>query len=144
MEPETNFLAIDQDEIFDFVPDSKTSLRVKENIDDQKIIKTPTKHTVPVSPRKSPRKSIQLLSPVKLQQLDASPRKSPRKINLDIDPKDVITVVKNIYNSSKSFSTEDSGYPLHQKLLICVMLLILKKGKNKNVNIGQVCQFRTH
>lgn len=66
-------------------------------------------------------------------------RRSPRKLNFDVNSKDVLAVVKNVFGPSKNFkSNEESCFPLHQKLLICALLLVIKKGKKKDANIGKV------
>lgn len=120
-------------------------------------VKTPRKEITwasPVkantTPRRSPRK--QLFSDPKspFKGLMSSPRRSPRK-QLVFEPEkkkspkkeaihasDVMSVVKLMYGSARNLRTEESAFPLHQKLLLSTLLLILTKGKNKNVSIGKV------
>lgn len=92
-----------------------------------------------------PNRSVQTGSPVKVAPgRRESPRKPPTtakgRNNFSVDSKDVLSVVKNIYGSSKSLKSvgEDSSFPLHQKILICTFLLISKKGKAKDLNVGKV------
>lgn len=117
----------------------------------QQTERTPCKEIfspVKASPRKTPRK--QLFSDTKspFKAVMASPRRSPRK-QLFVEPQnlprkeaihanDVMSVVKLMYGSARNLRTEESAFPLHQKLLISTLLLILTKGKNKNVSIGKV------
>lgn len=95
-----------------------------------------------VTPRKSPRKKLFSLqseenfqSPVKSL---VSPRKSPRKFGPSIQASDVLAVVAQMSASARNLRAEESAFPLHQKLLICTLMLILTKGKNKDVSVGKV------
>lgn len=99
------------------------------------------------SPRRSPRKSEatpqkkENSSPRKPAGFNLSPRKSPRKIDFNVDTKDAFDVVKTIHGSSKNFKSEASCFPLHQNLLICTLLLALKKGKAKDLVVSKVFFF---
>lgn len=57
-----------------------------------------------------------------------------------VDVPHIASVLKNVYDSrmtttNRSFS---ETFPLQQKILIGTLLLILKKGKSKEVTIGRV------
>ncbi|KAL0273883.1 UNVERIFIED_CONTAM: hypothetical protein PYX00_006458 [Menopon gallinae] len=95
-----------------------------------------------------PNRSVQNWSPGKVASgRRESPRKHPSRgqNEFSVDSKDVLSVVKNIYGSSKSLKSvgEDSSFPLHQKILICTFLLISKKGKAKDLNVGKLHQVYT-
>ena len=56
---------------------------------------------------------------------------------------DVLSVVNNVYGTASNLtgpSSSENGesFPLHQKLLICTMILIKKNSKSKEINIGRV------
>lgn len=55
-----------------------------------------------------------------------------------MDLKEVITVLNGIYGGSQNIEKEESTFPLQQKLLLCSLLLILNKGRNKDVTVGKV------
>ncbi|XP_069698303.1 cell division control protein 6 homolog isoform X2 [Periplaneta americana] len=70
-----------------------------------------------------------------------SPRKSPRKNSQleTIGLKEVMTVLGNVYGTSQSLVTDcDDSFPLQQKVLVSVLLLMLKKGRNKDITIGKL------
>jgi cell division control protein 6 len=71
----------------------------------------------------------------------SSPRKSPRK-NPDVGSvtvKEVMSVLNNVYGTSQSLVTDsDESFPLQQKVLVSTLLLILKKGHNKDITVGKV------
>lgn len=71
----------------------------------------------------------------------SSPRKSPRK-NSDIGSvalKEVMTVLNSVYGASQSLVTDcDESFPLQQKVLISTLLLMLKKGQNKDITVGKL------
>lgn len=55
-----------------------------------------------------------------------------------VDLKEVITVLNGVYGGSQNIEKEESTFPLQQKLLLCSLLLILNKGRNKDVTVGRV------
>lgn len=59
----------------------------------------------------------------------------PKKVN----PQQVVSVLNNVYGTSQNL-TDDSEdlFPLQQKIVICSLLLLLKKAKNKDVTIGKL------
>ncbi|KAF2896896.1 hypothetical protein ILUMI_09283 [Ignelater luminosus] len=67
-----------------------------------------------------------------------------------VDLKQVVNVLNNVYGTSQNLSEDsDDAFPLQQKIIICSLLLILKKAKNKDITIGKlhgvykkVCQKR--
>lgn len=132
----------------------RKTLKKLEGLVDAGKTSNPVSPVSPVSPLKVlPRKPANLAdakltnsplrtSPRKLttSSMDkSSPRKSPRKLNFNVNSKDVLSVVKDIYGTSKNFKAcDDSSFPLHQKLVICTLLLVMKKGKSKDLNVGRV------
>lgn len=56
-----------------------------------------------------------------------------------VDLKEVVSVLNNVYGTSQNLSDDcDDAFPLQQKIIICSLLLILKKAKNKDVTIGRL------
>ncbi|KAJ8981216.1 hypothetical protein NQ317_004158 [Molorchus minor] len=56
-----------------------------------------------------------------------------------VDLKDVVDVLNNVYGTSQNFMEHsDDSFPLQQKILICSLVLILKKAKNKDVTVGKL------
>ncbi|XP_012262534.1 cell division control protein 6 homolog [Athalia rosae] len=51
---------------------------------------------------------------------------------------EVVTVLNSVYGGAQNINNEESIFPLQQKLLLCSLMLILNKGKNKDVTIGKL------
>jgi cell division control protein 6 len=50
-----------------------------------------------------------------------------------------MTVLNSVYGTSQSLVADcDESFPLQQKVLVSALLLILKKGHNKDVTVGKV------
>lgn len=65
-------------------------------------------------------------------------KKQQTTIDQPVDLKDVITVLNGVYGGSQNIEKEESTFPLQQKLLLCSLLLILNKGRNKDITVGRV------
>jgi len=65
-------------------------------------------------------------------------KKETETIEKPVDLKEVVTVLNGVYGGTQNLNEEQDTFPLQQKLLICSLLLILNKGRNKNVTIGGV------
>lgn len=62
--------------------------------------------------------------------------KAPTK---KVNPQQVASVLNNVYGTSQNLSDEsEDSFPLQQKIVICSLLLLLKKAKNKDVTIGKL------
>ncbi|XP_014204118.1 cell division control protein 6 homolog [Copidosoma floridanum] len=57
-----------------------------------------------------------------------------------VDFKEIRSVLNGVYGGSQNVDSEESNFPLQQKLVICSLMLILNKGKNKDVNLGRLHQ----
>lgn len=51
--------------------------------------------------------------------------------------KDVLAVLNLVYGGTQTM-TEEYSFPLQQKLVLCSLILILNKGKNKDVTVAKV------
>ncbi|KAL1498354.1 hypothetical protein ABEB36_009167 [Hypothenemus hampei] len=61
--------------------------------------------------------------------------KEVKKVNL----KEVVTVLNNIYGTAQNLNEDnEDSFPLQQKIIICSLLLTLKKAKNKDITIGKL------
>ena len=45
-----------------------------------------------------------------------------------------------MYGGSQNADSEESNFPMQQKILLCSLMLMLNKGKNKDINIGRVTE----
>lgn len=76
-----------------------------------------------------------------LSDLDAnteSLQKETEVTEKQVDMKEVVTVLNGVYGGTQNLDKEHDTFPLQQKLLLCSLLLILNKGRNKDVTVGRV------
>jgi len=59
-------------------------------------------------------------------------------IEKPVDLKEVVTVLNGVYGGTQNLDKEQDTFPLQQKLLLCSLLLILNKAKNKHITVGRV------
>jgi len=89
-----------------------------------------------------------MLKPLNPRAL-ASPSKSPRKGYLNpktvagvgqVDVPQIMKVINQVYGSqvTASLGTKGDGLPLKQKILIASLLLMIKKGRSKEVTLGKL------
>lgn len=55
-----------------------------------------------------------------------------------VDFKEVRSVLNGVYGGSQNVESEESSFPMQQKVLLCSLMLILNKGRNKDITIGKV------
>nr|XP_012149856.1 PREDICTED: cell division control protein 6 homolog isoform X2 [Megachile rotundata] len=81
----------------------------------------------------------QVLQPTnnKIETGMGSPKKQPPG-DKPVDLKEIITVLNDVYGGSQNIEKEESTFPLQQKLLLCSLLLILNKGRIKDVTVGRL------
>lgn len=66
---------------------------------------------------------------------------SPKKNDLTssaVDLKEVLSVLNEVYGGSQNIDKEDGSFPLQEKILLCSLMLILNKAKNKDITLGKV------
>ena len=91
-----------------------------------------------------------LLKPTNPRAL-ASPAKSPRKGYLQpkvaaqagqVDVPQIMKVINQVYGSqvAASLGTKGDGLPLKQKILMASLLLMVKKGRTKEVTLGKLSE----
>jgi len=94
-----------------------------------------------------------LLKPMTPRGL-ASPTQSPRKGYKNpkvlpqigqVDMPQILKVVNQVYGSqvTASLGTKGEGLPIKQKILIATLLLMVKKGKSKEVTLGKLAETYT-
>lgn len=56
-----------------------------------------------------------------------------------VEVKQVVNVLNNIYGTSQNLVDEtDNTFPLQQKIIVCSLILMLKKARNKDITIGKL------
>ncbi|XP_018567920.1 cell division control protein 6 homolog [Anoplophora glabripennis] len=56
-----------------------------------------------------------------------------------VEVKQVVNVLNNIYGTSQNLVDEpDNAFPLQQKIIICSLVLMLKKARNKDITVGKL------
>ena len=91
-----------------------------------------------------------MLKPLNPRAL-ASPSKSPRKGYLNpkavagvgqVDVPQIMKVINQVYGSqvTASLGTKGDGLPLKQKILIASLLLMIMKGRSKEVTLGKLAE----
>ncbi|XP_026673019.1 cell division control protein 6 homolog isoform X2 [Ceratina calcarata] len=84
-------------------------------------------------------KVAQVLQPTNDNETNTgSPKKQQSQTVKPVDLKEVVTVLNGVYGGSQNIQKEESTFPLQQKLLLCSLLLILNKGRNKDVTVGRL------
>ncbi|KYM98987.1 PREDICTED: cell division control protein 6 homolog [Cyphomyrmex costatus] len=80
-----------------------------------------------------------VLRPTNDNDTNVSPsKKETETVEKPVDLKEVVTVLNGVYGGIQNLNKEQDTFPLQQKLLICSLLLILNKGKNKEITIGRL------
>lgn len=58
-----------------------------------------------------------------------------KKVNLQ----EVMSVLNNVYGTSQNLADDsEETFPLQQKIVVCSLLLMLKKAKNKDITVGKL------
>ncbi|KAK2580921.1 hypothetical protein KPH14_005990 [Odynerus spinipes] len=84
-------------------------------------------------------RTAQILQPMNNNELNTgSPKKESLVNEKPVDLKDVVTVLSGVYGGAQNIDKEENTLPLQQKLLLCSFILILNKGRNKDVTIGRL------
>ncbi|KAM3959034.1 cell division control protein 6 homolog [Aphomia sociella] len=56
-----------------------------------------------------------------------------------VELKQVLEVLNDVYGGSRNIENDvDEGFPMQQKLILCSLMLMLTKGKNKDVVMGKL------
>ncbi|XP_063980158.1 cell division control protein 6 homolog [Diachasmimorpha longicaudata] len=86
----------------------------------------------------------QVLQPaVDNQNNVGSPKKVAPSTEKPVDLKEVVAVLNGVYGGSQNIEKEEDTFPLQQKLLLCSLMLILNKGRNKDVTVGKLHEVYT-
>ncbi|XP_001605030.2 cell division control protein 6 homolog [Nasonia vitripennis] len=86
-------------------------------------------------------KMMQVLQPT--NENDANPDSASTAESANekpVDFKEVRSVLNKVYGGSENADSEESSFPVQQKILLCSLMLILNKSKNKDVNMGKLHQ----
>lgn len=83
--------------------------------------------------------SVENLNTQTVQNVDAKTQKVIEKKTNRVEVKQVMNVLNNVYGTVQKFNEEvDDTFPLQQKIVVCSLLLMLKKAKNKDVTVGKL------
>ncbi|XP_015584726.1 cell division control protein 6 homolog [Cephus cinctus] len=83
--------------------------------------------------------TAQVLQPTNHNEKNTgSPKKQNVHVEKPVDFKEVVTVLNGVYGGSQNINKDENTFPLQQKFLLCSLMLILNKGKNKVVTIGKL------
>lgn len=56
-----------------------------------------------------------------------------------VELKQVLEVLNDVYGGSRKIDTDvEDGLPMQQKLILCSLMLMLTKGKNKEIVMGKL------
>lgn len=56
-----------------------------------------------------------------------------------VELKQVLEVLNDVYGGTSKIQADvDDTLPMQQKLILCSLMLLLTKGKNRDVNIGKL------
>ncbi|XP_025993398.1 cell division control protein 6 homolog isoform X2 [Solenopsis invicta] len=81
----------------------------------------------------------QILRPTNDNDMNIEPsKKETEAVDKPVDLKEVVTVLNGVYGGSQNLNEQQDTFPLQQKLLICSLLLILNKGRNKDITVGRL------
>lgn len=59
--------------------------------------------------------------------------------SVTVELKQVLQVLNDVYGGARKLENEvDDGLPIHQKLILCSLMLMLTKGKNKEIVMGKL------
>nr|CAD7199810.1 unnamed protein product [Timema douglasi] len=71
-----------------------------------------------------------------------TPKESVRKtqpVAPTVELKEVMSVLNNVYATSQKLGDDDcDSFPLQQKVLLCTLILMLKKGRNRDITVGKL------
>lgn len=82
-------------------------------------------------------KGIETLKSIENIAIDLVDKES--KETKKVDLKEVLNVLNNVYGTTQNLTEEtEDAFPLQQKIIICSLLLMLKKAKNKDITVGKL------
>lgn len=60
-------------------------------------------------------------------------------LEMKVELAQVLNIVNNIYGTSQNMLEEcEDSFPLQQKIILCTLILMLKKAKNKDITVGRL------
>lgn len=83
--------------------------------------------------------SIDNLLNVSEKQPESEGKQEVKKPDV-VDLKQVVTVLNNVYGTTQMLDIQEKeeSFPLQQKIVVCALLLMLKKAKNKDITLGKL------
>lgn len=60
-------------------------------------------------------------------------------VEVKVELKQVLNILNNIYGASQNLLEDcEDSFPLQQKIILCTLILMLKKAKNKDITVGRL------
>ncbi|XP_034943367.1 cell division control protein 6 homolog [Chelonus insularis] len=72
-----------------------------------------------------------------------SPKKQPPVTEKPVELKEVFAVLNGVYGGIQNLNKNEETFPLQQKLLLCSLMLILNKGRNKDITMSKLHEVYT-
>ncbi|XP_018333285.1 cell division control protein 6 homolog [Agrilus planipennis] len=73
-----------------------------------------------------------------LRSLENFNNEVTEKVSQTVEVKEVVDVLNNVYGTSQNLNDDCDSFPLQQKIVVCALLLMLKKAKNKDITMGKL------
>uniref|UniRef100_A0A8C1JU09 Cell division control protein n=1 Tax=Cyprinus carpio TaxID=7962 RepID=A0A8C1JU09_CYPCA len=89
------------------------------------------------------RRAVEIVEATDRSKMASEPAASPKGRNYlsRVSVPQVARVLSEVYGDRMASSSGDGeSFPLQQKLLVCCLLLIIRNGKSKEVQLGKLCE----
>ncbi|XP_050977939.1 cell division control protein 6 homolog [Labeo rohita] len=85
------------------------------------------------------RRAVEIVEAADRSKMASEPAASPKVSRVSVPQ--VARVLSEVYGDRMASSSGDGeSFPLQQKLLVCCLLLIIRNGKSKEVQLGKLCE----
>ncbi|XP_059394158.1 cell division control protein 6 homolog [Carassius carassius] len=85
------------------------------------------------------RRAVEIVEAADRSKMASEPAASPKVSRVGVPQ--VAQVLSEVYGDRMASSSGDGeSFPLQQKLLVCCLLLIIRNGKSKEVQLGKLCE----
>nr|XP_055041024.1 cell division control protein 6 homolog [Misgurnus anguillicaudatus] len=86
------------------------------------------------------RRAVEIVEATDRSKATSEPSVSPKASRVSVPQ--VARVLSEVYGDRMASSSGEDGesFPLQQKLLVCCLLLVIRNGKSKEVQLGKLCE----
>lgn len=85
------------------------------------------------------RRAIELAEQTKTNNILKPKNENHQEVPKTVELKQVVAVLNAVFGTSQNLNEEvEDSFPLQQKLLLCSLILMLKKGKNRDILVGKL------